>query len=134
MTEFVNVRLILNMKAEPSVDFHYAVESLAYDVYKHYGKLIDEFHGNIKDFQGIKDLVEQHLNVSFIYPLKVEVPDNVKLNSAEKEMVEKAIKFIEDYDFDHIYALYLLPENECSPKDAQTVLNLIKKGVFIPQK
>ncbi|MFW9785327.1 MAG: zinc ribbon domain-containing protein [Candidatus Heimdallarchaeota archaeon] len=67
MTEFINVRLILNMKAEPSVDFHYAVEALAYDVYKHYGKLIDEFHGNIKDFQGIKDLIEKHLNVSFLH-------------------------------------------------------------------
>ncbi|MFX1233206.1 MAG: hypothetical protein ACFFBY_01500, partial [Promethearchaeota archaeon] len=134
MTEFVNVRIILNMKAEPSVDFHYAVESLAYDVYKNYGKMIDEFHGNVKDFKGIKELVEEHLNVSFIYPLKIEMPDNVRLNSAEREMVEKAKKLMEDYGLDHIYALYLLPENECSPKDAQTVLNLIKKGVFVPQR
>jgi len=134
MTEFVNVRLILNMKETPSADFHYAVESLAYDVYKHYGKAIDEFHGNIKDFKGIKQLVEKHLNVSFIYPLKVKVPENVKLNLAESRMVEKAMKFIKDYDFDYIYSLYLLPENECSPKDAQNILNLIEKGVFVPQK
>lgn len=133
MTEFVNVRLILNMKAEPSVDFHYAVESLAYDVYKEYGKLIDDFHGNVKDFQGIKGLVEKHLNVSFIYPLKIENA-KVKLTSAEREMVEKARKLMNDNNLDHFYTLYLLPANECSPKDAQTILSLIKKGVFVPQK
>ncbi|MFX1498438.1 MAG: hypothetical protein ACFFBH_13005 [Promethearchaeota archaeon] len=133
MTEFVNVRLILNMKAEPSVDFHYAVESLAYDVYKEYGKLIDDFHGNVKDFQGIKGLVEKHLNVSFIYPLKIENA-KVKLTSAEREMVEKAKKLMKDNNLDHFYTLYLLPANECSPKDAQTILNLIEKGVFVTQK
>lgn len=134
MTEFVNIRVILNMKQIPSIDFHYAVESLAYDIFKNYGKAIDEFHGNIKDFKDIKSIVEKHLNVSFIYPLKVELSEDVKLNVSEREMVDKALNFMKKYKTDHFYSLYLLPENECSPKDAETVLNLIQKGVFKPPK
>ena len=41
---------------------------------------------------------------------------------------------MKEHHFDFIYSLYLLPENECSPKDAQTILNLISKGVFKPEK
>ncbi|MFX1232921.1 MAG: zinc-ribbon domain-containing protein [Promethearchaeota archaeon] len=100
MTEFVNIRLILIMKKSPSKDFIHGVELLVYDIYKYYGKLIEEFHGNIRDFRGIKELIEKHLNVSFIYPPKVEVPNNVRLNPAEKEMVEKAKKIMDEFDKD----------------------------------
>ena len=134
MTEFVNVRLILNMKATPSENFHYDIESLAYDIYKNYGNKIDDFRGNIKQFQGIKELVEKNLNTSFIYPLKVVTSENIKLTQSEREMVNKALRFMKEHHFDFIYSLYLLPENECSPKDAQTILNLISKGVFKPEK
>ncbi|MFX1413801.1 MAG: hypothetical protein ACFFA2_08165, partial [Promethearchaeota archaeon] len=58
MTEFVNIRLILIMKKSPSKDFIHGVELLVYDIYKYYGKLIEEFHGNIRDFRGIKELIE----------------------------------------------------------------------------
>ncbi|MEJ2296882.1 MAG: hypothetical protein P8Y23_19210, partial [Candidatus Lokiarchaeota archaeon] len=131
MTEFVNVRLILNMKATPSENFHYDIESLAYDIYSN---KIDDFRGNIKQFQGIKELVEKNLNTSFVYPLKVIPSESIKLTQSEREMVNKALKFMKEHNFDFIYSLYLLPENECSPKDAQTILNLISKGVFKPEK
>jgi len=134
MTEFVNIRLILNMKDTPSEDFYYDMESLAYDIYKNYGKQIDQFRGNTKQFAGIKDLVEKNLNTSFIYPLDIIPSEDIKLNQSEREMVKKALKFMKEHNFDYIYSIYLLPENDCSPKDAQTILSLISKGVFKPRK
>ena len=36
--------------------------------------------------------------------------------------------------FSHFYAVYLLPENNCSPDDYEVIMGLIKKGVFQPIK
>jgi len=132
MNEFVNLRVIISMKDNPSKNFMYAVDDLAYDIYKNYGEEIDRFRGNVKKFRGIDQLIEQHLGVSFILPMKVIVSDDQKLTLAEKNMVDKALNLMKDNDMDTIYSLYLLPENECSPKDYRTIKNLIEKGVFKP--
>ncbi|MHA1457975.1 MAG: hypothetical protein ACTSR5_18715 [Promethearchaeota archaeon] len=132
MNEFVNLRVIVSMKENPSKNFVYSVDDLAYDIYKNYGDEIEKFRGNVKKFRGIDQLIEKHLGVSFILPMKVMVTDDQKLTFAEKQMVDKALTLMEDHDMDTIYSLYLLPENECSPKDYKTILNLIQKGVFKP--
>ena len=134
MKEFVNIRLILNMKDAPSEDFIYSIESLAYEIYKRYGDQIENFRGNVKKFSGIKNLIEKHLNVSFLLPFKVVENPKIRLSPSEKAMVNKAIKFVKDHKFDYFYSLYLLPANECTPKDAETILNLIEKGIFKPIK
>ncbi len=132
MTEFVNLRLIIIMDKNPSKNFYYSIESLAYYIYKYYGKLLEKFQGNLKPFRSIEKLVEKTLNVSFIYPLKIKVNKNLKLSQSEKEMVKKASTFMKENNFDYFYSLYLLPDNVCSPKDYGTILNLIEKGVFQP--
>jgi len=132
MNEFVNLRVIISMKDNPSKNFIYAVDDLAYDIYKNYGEEIDNFRGNVKKYRGIDQLIEKHLGVSFILPLKVMISDDQKLTIAEKNMVEKALTLMEDHNMDTLYSLYLLPENECSPKDYRTIRSLIEKGVFKP--
>ena len=110
------------------------MESLAYYIYKYYGSLIDKFDGGLKPFQGIGKLVEKFLNVSFISPLKITMNKNLKLSQDEKDMVNKASKFMREHDFDYFYSLYLLPDNTCSPKDYETILKLIEKDIFHPFK
>jgi len=105
---------------------------IRYDIYKNYGKNIDDFKGNIKQFRGIKSLVENHLNISLLYPLRVSMNEKVKLNQAEKEMINKALNFMKENNFDHFYSLYLLPANMCTPNDYKAILNLIQKGIFQP--
>ncbi|MFX0024468.1 MAG: hypothetical protein ACFE9S_19275, partial [Candidatus Hermodarchaeota archaeon] len=51
-----------------------------------------------------------------------------------KEMVVKASKFMKENNFDYFYAIYLFPDNVCGPKDFETILSLIKKGIFQPNK
>jgi hypothetical protein len=132
MNEFVNLRLIVIMKNVPSKNFLYSIESLAYDIYSKYGKDIDNFQGNLKQFQGIKDLIDKNLNLSFIAPLTVVKSEKVRLTPAEKAMVERAEKFMKTQNFNYFYTLYLIPENICTPKDAKTILSLINKKVFRP--
>jgi hypothetical protein len=132
MTDFMNVRLITILKSNPSKNFLFSIETLAYHVYKYYGKLIDKFTGNLKPFRSINKLVESDLNVSFRYPMTVKIVKNLKLDQSEKEIVKRAQDFIKENNFDYFYAVYLLPDNACSPQDYETILKLIKKGIFQP--
>jgi hypothetical protein len=132
MAEFVNLRLIVILKESPSRNFLYTIELLAYDIYKEYGKMFDKFDGILGEFRGIRKLLDQHLNISFLYPLSIKYTLKMKLSQAEKEMVKKATKIMYENDLEYFYAYHLLPENACSPKDYQTVLQLIEKGIFNP--
>jgi len=131
-TEFVNLKLIITLKENPSPNFKFIMEDLAYDIYKQYGEDIDKFAGILKPFRNMNVLIEKHLNISFLYPLNVKQNPKIKLSMSEKEMVNKAFAFMKENKFGHFYSLYLMPENTCSPKDYQTIFNLIEKGIFQP--
>ncbi len=132
MTEFVNLRLIVIMKESPSKNFLYTLESLAYNIYHHYGGLFDEFQGNLGEFQGIKDLLEEHLDLSFLYPLTIDYSLKMKLTQSERDMIKKASDLMHDNNLNYFYSIYLLPENVCTPKDFEIIKELIKKRIFNP--
>jgi hypothetical protein len=130
MTEFVNLRLIIIMKESPSKNFLYTIESLAYDIYHYYGKLLDEFQGNLVEFQGIRNLLEEHLEISFLYPLTINYSLKMKLTQLERDMIKNASDYMRDNHLNHFYSIYLLPENACTPKDFEAIRQLIKKRIF----
>lgn len=133
MSEFVNIRLILIMKERPSRFFLYSIEELAYDIYKNYGSMIDSFNGDVKPFQSIEPLLKQHLNVSFIYPLKIaqiEKLEKIRITQSERVYINKAVSLMKTKNMNHFYIKSLLTGKECSPKDVETILNLIEKKIF----
>ena len=130
MTDFINVRLITILKSNPSKNFLYSLESLAYHIYKYYGKLIDNFKGTLKPFRSISKLVESDLEVSLRYPMTIKINKSLKLSQPEKQIVKRALELMKENRFSHFYAVYLLPENDCNPSDYDVILKLIKKGVF----
>ena len=131
-TEFVNLKLIITLKENPSANFKFIMEDLAYDIYNQYGEEIDKFAGILKPFHNMKVLIEKHLNISFLYPLKIVENPKIKLSASEKEMIAKARIFMKENNFNYFYSLYLIPENTSSPKDYQTIFSLIEKGIFKP--
>ena len=133
-TEFVNLKLIVTLKENPSTNFKFIMEDLAYDIYKQYGGEIDKFAGILKPFHNMNVLIEKHLNTSFLYKLNVKQNPKIKLSGYEKEMVNKALAFMKENKFDYFYSLYLMPENISSPKDYKTIFSLIEKGIFQPKK
>jgi hypothetical protein len=132
MAEFVNLRLIVIMKESPTKNFLYAVESLAYDIYRDYGNKFDNFNGVLTEFKGIKKLLEYHLKIALLYPLKINYAYKIKLNPEEKEMMQRAISYLHNSDDTYFYVRKLFADNVCSPKEYEIILNLIQKGVFTP--
>ena len=131
-TDFVNLKLIVTLKENPSANFKFIMEDLAFDIFKHYGEDIDKFTGILKPFKNMKELIDKHLNTSFLFKLKIVENPKIKLSSAEKEMIAKAKTFMKENNFDHFYSLYLMPANACTPKDYQIIFSLIEKGIFKP--
>jgi hypothetical protein len=133
MTEFVNLRLILLMKESPSRNFLFSLEDLAYDIYKNYGGSIDSFNGDVNPFRGIERLLKQHLNITFISPLKIakiERLEKVRISQNDRELINQAVKLMKTENQDHFFIRNLLPTNECSPKEIEVVLKLFDKNVF----
>lgn len=132
MNDFVNTRVIVVMKEQPSTNFEYILDDLSYDIYMNYGDKIDNFKGNVKDFRGIENLIEKYLNIDLLYPYKIN-PKNerkLKLSDKEKKIIQRARNFMRDNDTDYFYSVYLLPENQCEPEDFEILKTLIDKGIF----
>ncbi|MFX0034795.1 MAG: hypothetical protein ACFE9I_04035 [Candidatus Hermodarchaeota archaeon] len=133
MSEFVNLRLILVMKESPSRNFLYSVEDLAFDIYRQYGKIIDEFNGDIKPYRGIEDLLKSHLYTSFVYPFeiaKIDKLEKIRISQSERLFINKAVSLMKQNNKDHFYIRSFFPENTCSPKDIEIIQGLINKKIF----
>ena len=103
-----------------------------YDIYNKFGHLLDDFQGTLVEFQGIRDLLEEHLSISFLYPLTINKDMKIKLSPSEREVRKKAFEFLENTGLPYFYSKDLLPEGVCTPSDFETIHQLIKKRVFIP--
>ncbi|KKM86422.1 hypothetical protein LCGC14_1279170, partial [marine sediment metagenome] len=135
MSEFVNLRLILIMKESPSRFFLYAIDDLAYDIFKNYGDQIQAFNGDVHDFDGISELIKHHLNISFVSPLRVlktETLAKVRLNQSERSYVNKAVYFMKVNNLNHFFIRDIISIKECNPKDVEIILNLLSKKIFHP--
>jgi len=130
MSEFKSFRILLIMKENPSQDFLESIKALSYDIDKRYGNIIESFNGNITPFKGVGELLEQHLQTALIYPLKI-IKLDIKLKSDEKSMVNRAKAFMRKKNKDYFTVTSLLSiRKDFDAKEAETILNLIKKKVF----
>lgn len=133
MSEFKSFRILLIMKENPSQDFLDSIKPLEYDIDNIYGEEIAHFTGNIDKFASIKDLLDQHLETSLIYPLELK-SQNVKITSDEKALITRAEEVMKMRKTDYFFLSYLLyAKKGFQIKDAETVLTLIEKKIFHPK-
>lgn len=133
MSEFKSFRILLIMKENPSHDFLESIKNLSYDIDKRYGNIIESFNGDLTPFKGVGELLEQHLQTALIYPLKI-IKLDIKLKSDEKSMVNRARAIMKKQNKEHFTVTSLLSiRKDFDAKEAETILNLIKKKVFQPK-
>ena len=121
------------MKENPSQDFLDSIKTLSYDIDNNYGEELASFSGETSKFQGIKDLLDNNLETSLIYPLELKT-QNVKVNSDEKALITRAEEVMKMRKSDYFFLSYLLyAKKGFQIKDAETVLNLIDKKIFQPK-
>ncbi len=133
MSEFKSFRILLIMKENPSQDFLESIRELSYDIDNKFGRQIENFKGNTTPFAGVRDLLEQHLQTSLIYPLKI-VQQDLKLKSDEKSMLNRAKTIMKKKNTDYFIVTSLLSIRKgFYAKEAEIILNLIKKKIFQPK-
>ncbi|MFX1316976.1 MAG: hypothetical protein ACFE9T_14030 [Promethearchaeota archaeon] len=131
MSEFKNFRMTLIMKDNPSEDFLDSIKQLSYDIEERYGKELEHFDGEVGKFAGIKDLIEHHLPVSLIYPLKINESIDIKLNSGEKELIASAKSIMKQKGISYFFVSNLISQKGgFQAKEAELILNLIEKNIF----
>jgi len=133
MSEFKNFRLTLIMKEKPSQDFLQSVELLSYDIDEKYGERLENFDGEISQFEGIKELVEKRLPISLIYPLNIEEIKGIKLKQEEKSIINRARSIMKEKNVNYFFVSNLISkERGFQVKEAEIILNLIVKKIFKP--
>ncbi|MGV9200142.1 MAG: hypothetical protein ACOC4M_15155, partial [Promethearchaeia archaeon] len=135
MSEYKNFRIILVMSDNPSDLFIDAIDNLSRDIEQKYGKQLENFKGRKDEFQGIQELLEKHLQISLIYPLKIESAEKIKeidLTSLEKSVIKRAESIMKETNNEYFFVSSLLSKKGFQVRDAQLILNLIKKNVFKP--
>ncbi|MFX0069483.1 MAG: hypothetical protein ACFFAO_00115 [Candidatus Hermodarchaeota archaeon] len=135
MNEFKAFRIILVMTQNPSEDFISSIVNLSYEIEQRHGEAIRNFMGgNTEIFRDINQIIEKHLNTSFIYPLKVEELPGTKLNSTETSMVNKAKVIMKQNNLGYFFTTFLMPDQKYDPKKTKAIFSLIDKKIFVPTK
>jgi hypothetical protein len=132
MSEFQDFRIVLIMNDTPSARFLESLDKLSHDIELRYGKLLENFKGNLQPFTGIEDLLKHHLNTSFLYPLKIVKTGKVKINQLEKNVIVQARNIMKKRNSSYFYISYLIEEKSLDPKDIEVLFSLLEKKVFQP--
>ena len=133
MSEFKDFRLVFIMKDNPSEDFIKSVDLISKEIDDMFGRSIENFAGNVSVFNNIGDILEKYMQISLIYPLKLIERRKVKLTQNEKAIIDRAFKIMKQRNSGYFYVSSLLgKKSRFQVKDAENILKLIKKGIFVP--
>ncbi|UCC18352.1 MAG: hypothetical protein JSV62_09565 [Promethearchaeota archaeon] len=132
MSDYKSCRLILIMEKSPTQDFLESVNALSYDIEEQFGYLLENFDGDITQFNEIRDLLDFHLHTSLISPLRVRTQPG-RNTSKEQMIINQALYLMKKKNTGHFLLSSLYKKKkEIQLEDIETILNLIQKKVFQP--
>ncbi len=132
MTEYKHLRIITVMTEPPSDLFINSINELARDIENTYYNELEKFKGDRSIFLGIQQLLEKHLLISLIYPLKI-TDENIKISPAEKSMINRARQLMKQKGTDYFFVSGLIAQKKgFQIDDAEIILHLIDKKIFQP--
>jgi hypothetical protein len=132
MSEFRKFRIVLIMSQLPSQKFLDLINKLAFDIELYYSRYLENFKGNIDPFRGIENLLKKHLNISFLYPLKVIKTGKTKVDQTERIMITRALKVMKKNEQNYFYTTHIIEDREYDSKDIEAIFSLIDKNIFQP--
>ena len=132
MSEFKDFRIVIIMNELPSQKFFDSINNLAFDIELYYSKYLENFKGNIDPFKGIENLLKKHLNISFLYPLKIVKTKKTKVSPTEKIMIGRALESMKKNKQKYFYITHIMEIKTCDSKDIEAIFNLIEKNIFQP--
>jgi hypothetical protein len=131
MSDYKNIRTIVILNGEPSTDFLDITASLSYEIESRFEDELEKFKGDRTRFKGLEEIINSHLNIAFILPLKVSAASKTELTNSQLWILEKAQRIIKKNRLKFFFVSFLFPNQEFNYKIAETISQLINKGVFI---
>ena len=132
MSEFKDFRIVIIMNELPSLKFFDSISNLALDIETQYSRYLENFKGNIDPFQGIENLLKKHLDISFLYPLKIVKTGKTKVSQTEKTIIGRALESMKKNKQKYFYTTHIMEIKTCDSKDIEAIFNLIDKNIFQP--
>jgi len=132
MSEFKDFRIVIIMNELPSQKFLDSISNLAFDIELYYSRYLENFKGNIDPFKGIENLLKKHLNISFLYPLKIVKSGKTKISPTEKIIIGRALESMKKNKQNYFYITHIMEVKACDSKDIEAIFNLLDKNIFQP--
>ncbi|MFX1586941.1 MAG: hypothetical protein ACFFC1_02195 [Promethearchaeota archaeon] len=132
MSEFKEFRIVIIMNELPSQKFLDSISNLAFDIELYYSRYLENFKGNIDPFKGIENLLKKHLNISFLYPLKIVKTGKTKISPTEKIIIGRALESMKKNKQKYFYITHIMELKTCDSKDIEAIFNLLDKNIFQP--
>lgn len=132
LTDFKQFKIIFVLNETPSIEFFDSIKELAKTIQNKYCKFLETFDGHIKPFESIKELLEEHLQIYFLYPISINYSKLAKMNREEESLLLLAQELMKDFGLDQFYIKYLFPDNNYDSDDIKNILSLIDKEIFQP--
>ncbi len=132
MSEFKDFRIVIIMNELPSQKFLDSLSNLAFNLETQYSRYLENFKGNIDPFKGIENLLKKHLNISFLYPLKIVKTGKTKVSPTEKMMIGRALESMKKNKQKYFYITHIMEVKACDSKDIEAIFNLLDKNIFQP--
>ena len=132
MSEFKDFRIVIIMNELPSQKFFDSISDLAFDIELYYSRYLENFKGNLDSFKGIENLLKKHLNISFLYPLKIIKTGKTKVSQTEKMMIGRALESMKKNNQKYFYTTHIMEVKTYNTKDIEAIFNLIDKKIFQP--
>ncbi|MBN1215782.1 MAG: hypothetical protein JXA99_10135 [Candidatus Lokiarchaeota archaeon] len=132
MADYKDLRLTLIFNGEPSNDFYELIDSLSYDLEDIFKEQIKSFMGDRRKFSGIEDIIDKHLNISFIFPLKIYEIKDYNYNRSQIEIIDKIKNIKKKNNIDFVFSSFLMDNQNFDLEKAEIIMNLIKNGTIKP--
>lgn len=132
MSEYKNFRLIFIMSDKPSEEFYKNLNELSYEIGEKYGEKIEKYSYDTRAFVGLHDVIQKHLKTAFIFPLRISEPEDIKLSSTERDIINSANRFMKQNNLDYFFVSFLFTEEKIRPEQIEAIFNLIEKDILQP--
>ncbi|MBN2151956.1 MAG: hypothetical protein JW839_10945 [Candidatus Lokiarchaeota archaeon] len=132
ISDYEDFRIATMFKEEPSHGTVAAIDQLSRGINEHYGNALKSFSGETTDFHAIGKLVEEHLHISILAPMRVGQVDPACLSPAEMSLLSHAKELAQKGASGRFYTKDLFASRNYDARTVAALHKLLEGGHLVP--